>query len=824
MKKDFQIKKPEIIAPAGNREMMKAAVENGADGVYFGLPRYNARMRAENFKLDELPEIMARLHERGVRGYITLNTLFYSSEVDDALGLFKLASDCGADGVMVQDLGIARLASESFPELPIYASTQMSLASAEAINEARAMGINLKRVVLARELSLTELRQIRENTDAELEMFVHGALCVSYSGQCLASFALGGRSANRGVCAQACRLPYSVTIDDAYIIEEKYPVSPKDLCAYEELVGIVNCGIEALKIEGRLKTANYTAAITRAYRNAIDNIFDELSRGKSPKTRLSEDEKYTMEQMFSRGFTRGYLRGAEHQDIVSGTSSKNRGALLGETIGFFKGGIIIRASASLKPGDGIVFESDNPEGQESGGRVYEIFDGADKVKEFHIGKNSGKNKEIRIKLEAGKIDFTKIKIGCKVWKTDDPRLNAELAATYAGEKFFYKRPVDARVEGMLGKPLRLALTDWDGNTAEAEDFAPAEYASHQPLNEAVLREYIGRLGNTPFVLNDISCDLTGDLMVPFSRLNEFRRRAVENLIGQRRAIGRGRASDTEKIILHKDKILKYNNEFYKGSGNPSAEIAVLCRNLEQISAAVSAKDVGIIYADADEFEFLVNAREAVSKDKKFIPATVRTYKPGETKLIRKLLDLNPNGILARNLAAIKIIKEMKPGLPIYGDYSLNVANEFSALTLIENGVRQLSPSVDLGSDELMDLVKRSCPDWLELTVYRHIPMFYMEYCLFCRFLSRAKNSKVCEGQCKKHKITLKDRKNVFHSVRKDLGCRNIVFCGNAEQSFDGLHKFLNKGIRKFRLEFLDETEKDVSKIIREFTSKISRLC
>src|SRR6185437_15122506 len=264
--------RPELLAPAGDWEALRAAVANGADAVYFGLSNFNARHRAANFTLEELPQVLGYLHDRNVRGYVTFNTLIFSDELPEATRFVQAIAAAGADAVIVQDLGLARLIHAVAPTLPLHASTQMTLTEPRGIDLVRRLGV--ERVILARELSVEDIGRIAGQTDMPLEVFVHGALCVAYSGQCLTSEALGGRSANRGQCAQACRLPYDLFVDGSQrdTGDRHYLLSPQDLAGLEVLPELVRLGVASLKIEGRLKSAEYVASITRIYRQALDDL------------------------------------------------------------------------------------------------------------------------------------------------------------------------------------------------------------------------------------------------------------------------------------------------------------------------------------------------------------------------------------------------------------------------------------------------------------------------------------------------------------------------------------------------------------------------
>ncbi|MFO0919743.1 MAG: peptidase U32 family protein [Planctomycetaceae bacterium] len=343
----------ELLSPAGDALCLRAAVENGADAVYFGLQQgFNARARAANFDLESLPGQLEFLHHRGVKGYLTLNTLAFTHELPELETLIEQVAECGVDAVLVQDLGLMRLAREICPQMPIHASTQATLTSAECLAVAAELGI--ERVVLPRELSLDEIRQISQHTEIPLEAFVHGALCVAYSGQCLTSESLGGRSANRGQCAQACRLPYELICDgqDVDLGAVKYLLSPQDLAAYHLIPELLAAGVTSFKIEGRLKTPEYVANITRHYRQALDAALAQQS------WQATREQVREMELSFSRGFSSGWLNGCDHKQLVPGLTSAKRGVLLGRVHRGHEASVEISLEGPVAPGDGIVFEGD----------------------------------------------------------------------------------------------------------------------------------------------------------------------------------------------------------------------------------------------------------------------------------------------------------------------------------------------------------------------------------------------------------------------------------------------------------------------------------
>ncbi|HEV3166294.1 MAG TPA: peptidase U32 family protein, partial [Isosphaeraceae bacterium] len=354
--------KPELLAPAGDRACLIAAVENGADAVYFGLRGHNARARAVNFDGADLPEVMALLHRRGVRGYVTLNILIFPGELEGIEAVVRQVAEAGVDAVIVQDLGLVRLIRAVTPDLEIHASTQMSVTSAEGIRLARELGC--QRVILARELSLAEIARIQDEADLPVEVFVHGALCVAYSGQCLTSEALGGRSANRGECAQACRMPYQIVCDGKLedLDNIQYLLSPQDLAAYDLIPALMDLGVTSLKIEGRLKAPEYVANITQHYRQAID-----LAWSGQPVA-FSKRDVEEMELSFSRGFSHGFLDPTNHKVLVRGDHAKKRGIFLGMVTAVTGSRVRLDLTAPIKKGDGVVFDGDEATGlPEQGG-------------------------------------------------------------------------------------------------------------------------------------------------------------------------------------------------------------------------------------------------------------------------------------------------------------------------------------------------------------------------------------------------------------------------------------------------------------------------
>jgi putative protease len=454
--------KPELIAPAGNMDCARAAVANGADAVYFGLQQFNARLRADNFTEESLPELVGFLHAHEVRAYCAFNTLVFTDELSAAERQLILLDAAGVDAVMVQDIGLARLARELGLPMEVHASTQMTITSPEGAAFAGRLGV--KRVVLARETSLRELAEFK-NAGIELEVFVHGALCVAYSGQCLTSEALGQRSANRGECASACRLPYTLIVDGAArdLGDRRYLLSPLDLAGVAEIPELLRLGVTGFKIEGRLKSPEYVAATCQVYRKALDGAA------------ATGEDLYKLEMAFSRGLHTGWLRGVNHQRLVHGRFGRKRGPLVGRLAGVGADYVEVKAGVALRPGDGVVFDTGGDTENEQGGRVWEI-------------------RGDRLFFERDHIDFSKLKPGDRLWKTSDPRLERTLRRTFTGNIPRPKKSLDLTVTGRAGEPLTV-----EARGQRVHSAMPLQTAHKRPLTTFILREQLGRLGDTDFL-------------------------------------------------------------------------------------------------------------------------------------------------------------------------------------------------------------------------------------------------------------------------------------------------------------------------------------
>lgn len=837
-------KRPELLAPAGSWDCAMAAIENGADAIYFGVDRgFNARHRAANFGLGDLPELMSTLRQRGVRGYVTLNTLVFPRELPSLIEVVEKIAESGVDAVLVQDFGVARIVSAMCRELEIHASTQMSLTSAETITEAADLG--LARVVLARELSIDEIRKIRSATDMPLEAFIHGALCVAYSGQCLTSESLGGRSANRGQCAQACRLPYELVCDgkDRDLGDVRYLLSPQDLAGYAAIPDMIVAGIDSLKIEGRLKTPEYVANITGHYRRAIDQAVQ------TGTVALSRQDRQEMELSFSRGFAPGWLEGNDHKRLVPGIRAAKQGIVLGNVIEHRDDEILVQIAADVSLGDGLAIASnlkpfakawersgaadayagsgfaDNHQG----GRVYSLR--PDRPNRKRGGMRAEKQKTalagqtVWIGFKRGELDLNRLSPAATVFKNDDPKLNKRLASTFGG-KPRRTRGIDWHVTARTGKPLRVTATinhnasdtdaARDDNTVTVASTEPLEKATTRPVTREILIDKLGRLGGTPFHLGEVHASISGDPIVPLTVLNQLRRDVVELLTARlnqppARTIDRAAAN---RLLAGLESLSGQPSEAPENPESkhpateklapekPAAMMTVLCRTMVQLEAAVRCPIDEVIadFHDVRDHKIAVEVARAAG-----IPirlASIRMQKPGETGLLKQIVRYAPDGILARNLAAIRF--GLDAGIEVVADFSLNVANHRSAEWLIERGVRRVTASYDLNADQLEDLVAATPSRWLEVVMHQHMPMFHMEHCVFCSVLSPGTNKTNCGRPCDRHVVQLRDRVGKLHTLQADIACRNTLYNATPQSAADIVTGLIGAGVGWFRVELLEE--------------------
>lgn len=813
------LRRPELLAPAGDWECARAAVENGADAIYFGLERFNARMRAKNFTQADLPALMEFLHRRGVRGYVTFNTLVFTHELADAVDYLRTIIAAGVDAAIVQDVGACRLIRRLSPDFPIHASTQMTVTNDAGVEFVRRLGASL--VVLARENSLKEIEQIQaaqrateaagQGSPLPLEVFVHGALCVAYSGQCLTSESLGGRSANRGECAQACRLPYELLSDGEKVDlgDRKYLLSPQDLSGLDVLPELVRAGVASLKIEGRLKSLEYVASITRVYRQALDKALGEGAQpaGIASPAIAHEDfdemrARYELQMAFSRGLYTGWFRGIHNQELAHGRFGTKRGVFLGEVQRLVApDGALVNLTAPLKPGDGVVFDAGTPEAGEEGGRVYQVEP-----------QRAGGGTLLRFGRDD--IDFRRVRPGHRVWKTNDPALDRELRTTFQGDKIRFQRPISMEVHGRAGQPLTLIVNDGEGHVVQITSQIPLNPADKQPFDAVRLRDQLGRLGGTPFRLDALDVQLEGAVILPVSELNRLRRDAIAQLDALRAAPKRwtllADACDGTAVFSTESPPA--------GTAEKVAapEIIPVVRSIGQLDTVLRCEGVRTIYCEFGNPKYYRDAVQRVRSAQSGIEIWVappRIHKPGEEWILKQVRSSEADGYLVRNHEHLRFFAADRKR----GDFSLNVANPLTAEYLITDyNLERVTASYDLNVQQLEALLAAAPGTWFDITLHQHMPMFHMEHCVFCAFLTSGRDYRDCGRPCEKHRVHLRDRVGAEFPLRADAGCRNTVYNNRAQTGAEFARRMMDLGARHFRIEFMNESADEITRTLTRY--------
>jgi U32 family peptidase len=635
-------------------------------------------------------------------------------------------------------------------------------------------------------------------------------LCVSYSGQCFSSEAWGGRSANRGQCAQACRLPYELIVDDALrpLDEARYLLSPGDLYALHHIPEIVKIGVSALKIEGRYKDANYVALTTQAYRKAVDEAWAGIPLS------ISRTEEIQLEQVYSRGLGDYFVSGTNHQAVVKGRSPRHRGVLAGRVLRVLPECVVIAAepmlaAKPLKPGDGVVFDAAgwrSPEEAEEGGHIYQV--------------TQLRGDQIQLRFGNDALNTLRIKPGDFVWRTHDPDLDRVARPYTQATAPVHKQPLNLRVVARESKPLEAEwrLSEHSNICVTVRSDEPLQAAQNRTIDAAYLREQFGRLGNTPYLLAGLQLDLDGRPFAPSSLLNALRRQAVEQLTELQ--------SHPSTLIIN-DPLTTLEAAL---TNLPSASISgaldapqlhLLVRTPEQLDAALALRPDSITL----DYLELYGLRPAVERVRAagitVRVASPRVLKPSEQRIIHFLLKLDCE-IVVRSSGLLQALqKEAHP--PLIGDFSLNAANVLSAEAFLQLGLTLLTPSYDLNAVQISELAQTIGADKLEVVAYHHLPVFHTEHCVFCRFLSTGTSYKDCGHPCEQHRVALRDTNGREHPVMADVGCRNTVFGAEAQEASRHLDDWRNAGIRHIRLEFVHETADEVARVGRAFQEYLGRV-
>ncbi|NTX59098.1 DUF3656 domain-containing protein [Myxococcus sp. CA051A] len=830
-------RRPEILAPAGDLDSMKAALASGADAIYFGLDEgFNARARAENFSLATLSETLALVHRAGARAFLTMNTLVFEPELPVVEDILRRVAAAGVDALIVQDPAIALVARAVCPQMEVHASTQMTISSAEGARFARGLGAT--RIVVPRELSVAEIGRLAAETDIELEVFIHGALCMSWSGQCLTSEAWGGRSANRGQCAQSCRLPYDLVVDGQTkdLGDVRYLLSPKDLAGVMAVPKLIEIGVHSLKIEGRQKGPQYVATAVQGYRRWVDGV----SAGKADTGALRKDLA-DMTLSYSRGFSHGFFAGSDHQTLVEGRFPKHRGAYLGvveavqgrdvlvaedpegrpwtgglgqddartkseapqgKVSSPLEGDAPVAAELSPRPGMGVVFDDGHPEDKhEAGGPLF-------RVERTSHGWVLG--------FGNPGPDMGRVARGQRVWVTSDPSLAKHTEELLAQGEPEGRVPLALTVSGTAGGPLVVTGTARGGHVATASSTVPLAQSRGGGMDAALLKDKLAALGGTSFHLTELDTTALGSgLHLPVSELKALRRSLVAELT---EAVSRGPARTVRETAVLEEVRASQRERVVASPVADSALLLPLCRTDEQLEAVIAA---GLPEVELDWME-LVGLQRAVERARaaglRVTIATVRVQKPGEEGYDARIAKLKPDAVLARHWGAMMHFLE-RPFAPgesrpaLHGDFSLNVTNSVTALHLLGLGLDTLTFAHDLDAVQLGAMLEHLPAERFAVTVHHHISTFHTEHCVYSHTLSHGRDFKSCGRPCEKHRLSLRDHKGLEHPVVVDVGCRNTVFNAQAQSAASLVPSLMARGVKRFRVEFVRESREEATRVL-----------
>lgn len=763
----------ELLAPVGSFEALKAAVQNGANAVYLGGKDFGARASANNFDRDELKEAVKYAHIRGVQVFVTTNTLRKENEIEDFLEYAKFLYDIDVDAIILQDIGMARLIKRELPDFELHASTQMVAHSLEDVKYLESVGFD--RVVLAREVTVEEIKYICDNCKADIEVFVHGALCVCYSGQCLMSSMIGNRSGNRGRCAQPCRQRYELI--DVYTGEVvnsngDYLLSPRDLNAIEEIDKVIDAGVHSLKIEGRMKRPEYVATVIDGYRKTIDEYLA------TNKLNVSDETINDLYTIFNRKFTKGLLLGDVGKDMMNSQLPNNQGLYVGTVVDYNKKAkrLKIKLANTLKKGDGINL---------GGGTIGRII-------------KNGNIETIGYKGETIELDFVgEARKGQIVFKTSDSELMDRVQATFTQDKELVKNIIDAKITIKIGQKPILTLKDRHNNEATIEGDKIVEEAIKVALSKEKVDTQLRKLGNTPYELDLLEIELDDNVSLPISLLNQMRRDCIELLDKERVSI---------KNRQYKSKNVKYKPTQY--NRNKKQEISVKVKNLEQLESALECGVDRIYYEDTNTIDKAMSL--AMKYNKKVIYSAPRIIRNKEYNHLAKANNAGVESVQVGNYGSIDYFKDKKLNI----DYYLNAFNSETINYYKEIGADTLCISQELNINEIKETIKYTDIN-IESVVYGYTPLMITEYCPMGVIVRDCKKDKRV-AKCKESIYALRNSKGDEFRVSQDIFCRSTIYNSNVTCMLDNLYELHEIGINMLRLDFTLEDKDTVKEIIEAY--------
>lgn len=757
------MRKVELLAPAGSIESLYAAINNGADAVYLGGSKFSARAYASNFDNETMKKAVDYCHSYGVKIYVTMNTLLKEKELNEAIKYVGYLYEIGVDALIVQDLGLVKLIQEKYSDFEIHASTQVTIHNGEGAIYFKEKGFT--RIVLSRELSLEEIKHISKDLNIETEIFIHGALCVCYSGQCLMSSMIGGRSGNRGRCAQPCRMEY--TLKSNNMGEKKaYLLSPKDICTIENIKDIIDSGAYSLKIEGRMKRPEYVAGVVENYREAIDKEYYN-------KNFNVQEGKKVLLQLFNReGFSTAYLKKNIGRDMMSYKFPKNTGVEIGKVLD--NGEIILKESVSI--GDGIRF----------------------KDKGFTLSKILKNKQEVK-KAEAGErvILFPReYKKGEILYRTSSKELFLRLEDSI--KPYMKKIFLKGQVEFKVNSNIKLK-TSFMGENYEVEGNI-IEVASNKPLDKERIVNALKKSGEYPYKLEDIEFLTFEDGFISISSLNNLRRELFDKILKDVTSKYRRRRDIKEH--LEKNINLKENKEDF---------ILYTCCTKKQLKALVEEgiKDIGVDLSLRNSDKISLKDLEEY-KDLNLYILTPEIIKQEFDFIVKEIEEASKyiKGVITSNAGIINVFKDK---LYLIGDYKLNIFNSKS-LEFYRKDLNNVSLSLEINRKEIKEINDKS---GALCGIYGKSELMVSEYCPIGSSFGGKCKDKECNGACIKDSFTLIDRMNEGFKVMTDKYCRSHILNSLPLNLIDEIEDLKSIGINSFRVDFKDEDENEIMEILKE---------
>ncbi len=792
----------EILAPAGSREALEAAVQNGADAIYLSGKDFGARKFAANFSREELLEAVDYCHERGVSVYVTVNTLLFNPEFEKLSTTLDYYYTIGVDAVIVQDMGVLNYIRTTYPDLDVHCSTQMSVQTVEDIRYLESLGV--RRVVLGREMSLDDIRRAKAETSVELEVFIHGALCISLSGQCLLSSMIGGRSGNRGSCAQPCRQKYTLYNEEAdkEVSSEfgDYLLSPKDLATAEKAAEVIEAGGFSLKIEGRMKKPEYVATVVRVYRQLIESFYTEGMSNKELDKALEDLS------IFNRGFTKGHLFGETGENFMSMNSPGNQGIFIGKVIkqDLSREKITIALERDLSHNDEIQLQ--RREGT-VGGRVERLEDRGKVVK--HCAK--GKTCEVNFKH--------RVKIGEPLYKTFDEALMKEARQTY--HKELLEIPVKGEFTFKEGTPIRGRISDGKVNVV-METMEVPKPATGKSLTISGLAKQLSKLGGTPYKMDDIHIDLTGEIFVPAKEINELRRNLVQRLSEERvqrhrRDYSRlrpqkegedpkplGSHEFTESTEYRSSSVLSRDSEQKKIAEEPSLQFTYSAENTAQLEKLIELGAKIIYYRDLQTLGDAFAMVNDSGLDLELIPE-IYSAATGKTLLDyqKRLTEHQGETVLIQANGQIPGFS----GKILIGDLSLNIVNDRSYQFYQSQGFRRLTLSPELQLQQIIEM--NVDPGATEVFGYGHLPVMRLKHCPIAAVTGSGKDC----GACEKNRYSLVDKMEEHYPLVRRNHCQIEVYHSKKHSLIEELETLGDAGVGYYRLNFLNESPAELEEAV-----------